>query len=243
MPATCDLTEPLCHMTTWTWDYLNTNFANILKSCKFESVVNEKVLIIWSLWTFFSSASRFGIFCTDCDTVLLLGARWLLFLWDCYWERLFSIAVFPLKTYLLSVLHLDLEPESHRGDETHRGTEEVVGEVTLVQRQFMVQHRLRHRRDRVKTQTQNTSATTSAVCVCVCAHADVCISTVREGVSSSQFLVVIFNQCCGGWMRKCLSGFVSCFRHTNHLFLPLFSSYLCERIRQKGREEINCILK
>lgn len=53
MPATCDLTEPLCHMTTWTWDYLNTNFANILKSCKFESVVNEKVLIIWSLWTFF----------------------------------------------------------------------------------------------------------------------------------------------------------------------------------------------
>lgn len=43
-------------------------------------------------------------------------------------------------------------------------------------------------------------------------------------------------------MRKCLSGFVSCFRHTNHLFLPLFSSYLCERIRQKGREEINCIL-
>lgn len=102
------------------------------------------------------------------------------------------------------MLHLDLESDNHRGDETHTDTEEVVGEVTLVQRQFMVQHRLRHRRGRVKTQTRNTSATTSAVfvnlhvCVSVLVHADVCISTVREGVRSSQFLVVIFNQNCGG---------------------------------------------
>lgn len=38
----------------------------------------------------------------------------------------------------------------------------------------------------------------------VIVRADVCISTVREGGSSSQFLVVIFNQNCGGWMRKCV---------------------------------------
>lgn len=204
MPATCDLSEPLCHMTTWTWDYLNTNFANILKSCKFESVVNEKVLIIWSLWTFFSGASHFGIFCTDCDAVLLLGARWLLFLWDCYWEQTFSIAVFPLKTYLLSVLHLDLEPESHRGDETHRGTEEVVGEVTLVQRQFMVQHRLRHRRDRVKTQTQNTSATTSAVCVCV--HMQMCalVPWERESAAHSSLSLFLTSAVVVEWGSVCL---------------------------------------
>ncbi len=101
------------------------------------------------------------------------------------------------------MLHLDLESDNHRGDETHTDTEEVVGEVTHVQRQFMVQHTLRHRRDRVKTQTRNTSATTSTlfmnlcVCVSVIVHADVCISTVRERGSSSQFLVVIFNHNCG----------------------------------------------
>jgi len=108
----------------------------------------------------------------------------------------FSTALFPLKTYLLPVPHLNLESESHRGDETHTDAEEVVGEVTPVQRQFMVQHQLRHRRGRVKTQTQNASATTSAVFLN--ALADVCITSVREEVSRSQFLVVIFNQNCGG---------------------------------------------
>lgn len=236
MPATCDLSEPLCHMTTWTWDYLNTNFANILKSCKFKSVVNEKVLIIWSLWTFFSGASRFGIFCTDCDTVLLLGARWLLFLWD--------VLNSSLSSEDLSALCAPLRPRAwkpqgrwntqrHRGSGGggHSSTETVYGTTQTASQTRPCQN------------TDSEYLSHHQRCVCVCAHADVCISTVREGVSSSQFLVVIFNQCCGGWMRKCLSGFVSCFRHTNHLFLPLFSSYLCERIRQKGREEINCILK
>lgn len=99
-----------------------------------------------------------------------------------------------------SVLYLDFESESRRGDETLADTEEVAGEVILVQRQFMVQHRLRHRRDCVKTETWKTSATTRALFLCVCeiVHGDVCISIVREGVSRSQFLVVIFNQNCGG---------------------------------------------
>lgn len=51
---------------------------------------------------------------------------------SCRW---FSTAVFPLKT---CVLHLDLESDNHRGDETHTDREEVVGEVTVVQKQFMV---------------------------------------------------------------------------------------------------------
>lgn len=48
----------------------------------------------------------------------------------------------------------------------------------------------------VSKQTLKVSATTSAMFVNV--HADVCVIVVREGVSSSQFLVVIFNQNCGG---------------------------------------------
>lgn len=65
------------------------------------------------------------------------------------------------------MLHLELESYNHRGDETHTDTEEVVGEVTLVQRQFMVRHTLRHTQNRVKTQSRNTSATTSEFqCVC-----------------------------------------------------------------------------
>lgn len=66
------------------------------------------------------------------------------------------------------MLHLDLESDNRSRDETHTDTEEVVGEVTLVQRQFMVQHTLRHRRGRVKTQTRNTSATASAAFVNLC---------------------------------------------------------------------------
>lgn len=99
------------------------------------------------------------------------------------------------------MLHLDLESDNHRGDETHTDTEEVVGEVTLVQRQFMVRHTLHHRQNHVKTCTRNTSATTSAVFVKFCVyvseivHADMCISTVRDEavahISMSLFLTRI----------------------------------------------------
>lgn len=54
----------------------------------------------------------------------------------------------------------------------------------------------------VSKQTLKVSATTSAVFVNV--HADVRVIVVREGASSSQFLVVIFNQNCGGWTGKCV---------------------------------------
>lgn len=109
------------------------------------------------------------------------------------------------------MLHLDLESDNHRGDETHTDTEEVVGEVTLVQRQFMVQHRLRHRRDRVKTQTRNIPQPPPALClwICVCVSVWLCMQMCalvpweKESVAA-QFLVVIFNQNCGGWIGKCV---------------------------------------
>lgn len=67
----------------------------------------------------------------------------------------------------------------------------------------MVQHRLRHRRGRVITRSANASATTTGEAF-VSAHADVCVGFVTEGASSSQFLLVIFNQNCGGCVRKCV---------------------------------------
>lgn len=103
---------------------------------------------------------------------------------------------------------------------------------------------LRHRRDRVKTQTLNTSATTSAVfvklcvCVSVTVYADLCISTVREGGSSSQFLVVIFNQNCGGWMGKCVC-LVLCLALGAPIISFCLSPALCERVRQTERERGN----
>ena len=94
------------------------------------------------------------------------------------------------RTVCSSALRLGFESESCRGDETLTDTEEVAAEVTPVQTQFMVKHRLRPRRDCVKTETWKTSAATRAlpvmcVCVSVTVHADVRIRTVREGVSGS----------------------------------------------------------
>lgn len=122
------------------------------------------------------------------------------------------------------MLHLNLESESRRGDDTHthmhtdRGSGG--GGHSSAETVYGTTHTLHHRRRCVKTQTQDASAATSAVVVN--AQADVCISTVREGVSSSLFLVVIFNQHCGGLNGEvCQSGIASCLRHTDHLFLQL----------------------
>lgn len=124
------------------------------------------------------------------------------------------------------MFHLNLQPVNHKGDVTHTDTEEAVGEVTPAQRQFMVQHTLRHRRDRVKTQTRNTSATASTavfvnLCVCTIVHADVCSGI----VTGKQQLTVPY---CYfkpelWWFKiklKCVPGFV----HSAHLSSSASSS-------------------
>lgn len=134
------------------------------------------------------------------------------------------------------MLHLDLESYNHRGDETHIDTEEVVGEVSLVQRPFMVQRTVHHRQNHVKTKSWNTSATTSEfqrVCQCDCACRCVHQHCERRG-SSSHFLVVIFKPELR-WLNGevCLSGFVSCFRCSNRLVLSLLPAL---SVRKKHRE-------
>lgn len=110
----------------------------------------------------------------------------------------------------LSVLHLDFEswkPQGrwntvwHRGSggrgrsstETVYGTGQTASQTRLCQKQRL-------------GRPEATATATALVEKSVCLRTHMCalVPWESERVCSTQFLVTIFNQNCGGWMRKCL---------------------------------------